>query len=140
MTDSTSRRSGKPATGTAWAVGASTFAACLMLMVGIFQAVEGLAAIVNGTDFLIKGPTYVFTFNASTWGWIHLILGVIIAVAGAAILTGNIVARSVGIGLAVLSAIANFLWLPYYPIWALVIIALNVFIIWGLAKADLGRD
>jgi hypothetical protein len=140
MTDSQSPRSAKPATGSAWAVGASTFAACLMLMVGVFQAVEGLVAIVNGTDFLIKGPTYVFTFNASTWGWIHLILGVIIAVAGAAILTGNIVARSVGIVLAVLSAIANFLWLPYYPIWAIVIIALNVFIIWGLAKADLGRD
>jgi hypothetical protein len=140
MTDSTSRRTAKPAPGSAWAVGASTFAACLMLMVGVFQAVEGLVAIVNGTDFLIKGPNYVFTFNASTWGWIHLILGVIIAVAGAAILTGNIVARSVGVGLAVLSAIANFLWLPYYPIWALVVIALNVFVIWGLVKADLGRD
>jgi hypothetical protein len=135
-----SSRSAKPAPGSAWAVGASTFAACIMLMVGIFQAVEGLVAIVNGTDFLIKGPNYVFTFNASTWGWIHLILGVIIAVAGGAILSGNIVARSVGIALAVLSAIANFLWLPYYPIWALVIIALNVFVIWGLAKADLGRD
>jgi hypothetical protein len=140
MTDSSTRRSGKPAAGSAWAVGASTFAACLMLLVGIFQAVEGLVAIINGTDFLIKGPTYVFTFNASTWGWIHLILGILIAVAGGFILTGNIVARSVGIALAVLSAIANFLWLPYYPIWALVVIALNIFVIWGLAKADLGRD
>jgi hypothetical protein len=109
-----------------------------MLMAGIFQAVQGIAALVNGTDFLIRGANYVFTFNASTWGWIHLILGILIAVAGGFILTGNMAARSAGIALAVLSAIANFLWLPYYPIWAIIIIALDVFIIWGLAKADLG--
>ncbi|HET8989379.1 MAG TPA: hypothetical protein VFN43_12765 [Humibacillus sp.] len=146
MNDSTSRRSArpapgpaKPAPGSAWAVGASTFAACVMLIAGIFQAVEGLAALINGTDFLVAGAKYVFTFNASTWGWIHLILGILIAVAGAAILTGNIVARSLGIGLAVLSAIANFLWLPYYPIWAILVIALNILVIWGLAKADLGK-
>jgi hypothetical protein len=140
MSNAASRRSGKPAPGTAWAVGASTFAACIMLMAGVFQAVEGLVALVNGTNFLVKGEQYVFTFNVTTWGWIHLILGIGIAVAGAGVLTGNIVARSIGVALAVLSALANFMWLPYYPIWSIIVIALNVLVIWGLAKADLGRD
>ena len=139
MTSSSSRRTAQPSTSSLWAAGASTFAACIMLMAGIFQAVQGLAALVNGTDFLVRTENYVFTFNATTWGWIHLILGILVAVAGGFILTGNIVARSLGIALAVFSAIANFLWLPYYPIWAIVIIALNVLIIWGLAKADLGE-
>jgi hypothetical protein len=139
MTSSTPRRSAQPSTSSLWAAGTSTFAACIMLMAGVFQAVQGLAALVNGTDFLVRTENYVFTFNATTWGWIHLILGILIAVAGGFILTGNIVARSLGIALAVFSAIANFLWLPYYPIWAIVIIALNVLIIWALAKANLGE-
>ena len=140
MTSSSPRRSAHPSTSSLWAAGTSTFAACIMLMAGVFQAIQGIAALVNGTDFLIRTENYVFTFNASVWGWIHLILGILIAAAGGFILTGNVAARAAGIALAVLSAIANFLWLPYYPIWAIIIIALNVFIIWGLAKADLGRD
>ena len=139
MTSATSRPSSSTPSGSPWAVGASTFAACIMLMAGVFQAIQGIAALVNGTDFLIRTENYVFTFNASVWGWIHLILGILIAAAGGFILTGNVAARAAGIALAVLSAIANFLWLPYYPIWAIIIIALNVFIIWGLAKADLGK-
>ena len=139
MTSATSRPSSSTSSGSPWAVGASTFAACIMLMAGVFQAIQGIAALVNGTDFLIRTENYVFTFNASVWGWIHLILGILIAAAGGFILTGNVAARAAGIALAVLSAIANFLWLPYYPIWAIIIIALNVFIIWGLAKADLGK-
>ena len=139
MTTSSPRRSAQPTTSSLWAAGTSTFAACIMLMAGVFQAIQGIAALVNGTDFLIRTENYVFTFNASVWGWIHLILGILIAAAGGFILTGNVAARAAGIALAVLSAIANFLWLPYYPIWAIIIIALNVFIIWGLAKADLGK-
>jgi hypothetical protein len=139
MTSATSRPSSSTRSGTPWAVGASTFAACIMLMAGVFQAIQGIAALVNGTDFLNRTENYVVTFTASVWGWIHLILGILIAAAGGFILTGNVAARAAGIALAVLSAIANFLWLPYYPIWAIIIIALNVFIIWGLAKADLGK-
>ena len=68
-------RSTTRGTGTMWAAGASTFAASLMLLAGVFQAVEGIAALVNGTDFLVRSRHYVFVFNATTWGWIHLILG-----------------------------------------------------------------
>lgn len=134
-----STRSTRPtgSTGSMWAAGASTFAGALMLVAGTFQFFQGLTALINGNDFLIRTQNYVFTFNATTWGWIHLLLGLGIAVAGAFIFRGNAAARGVGIGLAIISAIANFMWLPYYPLWALTIIALDIFVIWGLSKVSL---
>jgi hypothetical protein len=66
-------------------------------------------------------------------GWIHMILGVIVALAGFGLLAGRTWARAVGITLAVLSAIANFMFIPYHPFWALLVIALDVFVIWALA-------
>ena len=123
-----------------WAQGASIFAGSMMVMVGVLQFFEGLIALVNGNDFLVNTPRYVFQFDATTWGWTHLVLGILVAAAGAFIFTGNPVARGVGIVLVGLSAVANFLWVPYYPIWALVILAVDVFVIWGLASSRLGED
>ena len=133
-TGAPARRAGSP-----WAAGASTFGATIMIVVGIFQFAEGLIAVINGTDFLIRTSNYVFTFNASTWGWFHMIVGLGAAVAGGFIFTGNVFARSVGIALAGVSAIANFMWLPHYPIWAILIIALDVFVIWALCTVNLGK-
>jgi hypothetical protein len=123
-----------------WATSASIFAGSMMFMAGILQCVQGLVALVNGTDFLIRIPNYLFQFDASTWGWTHLTLGIGLAAAGAFVFTGNPAARGVGIFLAGLSAVVNFLWLPYYPIWSLVVIPLDVVVIWGLASSNLGDD
>jgi hypothetical protein len=114
------------------AVGAIMFAAIMMIMVGCFQFFEGLVAIFNDT-FYVATRNYVFQFDATTRGWIHLILGLVVAVAGWGLLSGRTWARVVAITVAVLSAIANFLWLPWYPFWALTIIALDVFVIWAVA-------
>jgi hypothetical protein len=103
-----------------------------MIMAGIFQALDGLVALFNDT-FYVTTREYVFQFDVTAWGWIHLILGVVVALAGWGLLSGRTWARVVGITVAVLSAIANFLWLPYYPFWALLIIALDVFVIWAIA-------
>ncbi|GAA2467445.1 DUF7144 family membrane protein [Terrabacter carboxydivorans] len=121
------------------AAGASTFAATVMLVAGLFQFAEGLVTLVDGPTFLVSTLSYVFTFNATAWGWFHMVIGLGAAVAGAFIFTGNLVARSVGIALAVLSALANFLWLPAYPIWAVVVIGLDVVVIWALSTVDLGE-
>jgi hypothetical protein len=121
-----------------WARGASVFAGSLMLVAGILQLFEGLTALFYGDNFLVRTPTYLFSLSPTAWGWTHLVLGILIAGAGVAIFTGNPVARGLGILLAGLSAIANFLWLPHYPLWASVVLALDVFIIWGLAKSNLG--
>jgi hypothetical protein len=115
-----------------WAVGFVLFAAIMMIMVGVFDALQGLIAIFQN-EFYAATRNYLFKFDATTWGWIHLIVGVLIAFAGWGLLSGRTWARVVGITLAVISAITNFLWIPYYPFWAILIITLDVFVIWALA-------
>ena len=119
------------------AVGFILFAAIMMIMAGVFQAIAGLVAILEN-EFYVATRNYLFKFDATTWGWIHLIVGLIVVFAGWGLLSGRTWARVVGITLAVLSAIANFLFIPYYPFWALTIITLDVFVIWALAAH--GRD
>jgi hypothetical protein len=115
-----------------WAVGFILFAALMMIMVGFFQFFTGLVALFEN-EFYVTTRNYIFQFDATTWGWIHLVWGVIVALAGFGLMAGQTWARVVGIFLALLSAIANFLFIPYYPFWALTIIALDVFVIWALA-------
>jgi hypothetical protein len=113
-----------------WA-GTTLFAALLMIMVGVFQALQGLIAIFEN-DFYVATRNYLFQFDATTWGWIHLVVGLIVAFAGWGLLSGQTWARIVGITLAAFSATANFLFIPYYPVWSLLIIAVDVFVIWAL--------
>src|ERR671910_3210150 len=115
-----------------WAVGFILFAAIMMIMVGVFQAFQGLVAIFEN-EFYVATRNYLFQFDATTWGWIHLLLGLLVAFAGYGLLSGRTWARVVGITVAVLSAIAAFLWIPYYPFWSLLIITLDVFVIWAIA-------
>ena len=103
----------------------------MMLMTGAFQALAGLVAIFEN-EFYVSTRNYLFQFDATSWGWIHLVVGLIVAFAGWGLLSGRTWARVVAITLAVFSATANFLFLPYYPFWALTVIALDVFIIWAL--------
>jgi hypothetical protein len=114
-----------------WA-GTTLFAALLMIMVGVFQALQGLIAIFEN-EFYVATRNYLFQFDATTWGWIHLVVGLVVAFAGWGLLSGRTWARATAIALAVLSAIANFLFIPYYPFWSLLIIALDVFVIWAIA-------
>lgn len=126
-------------TRTLVAAGASTFGATILLVAGLSHFVEGLVVLLNGPEFLVKATNYVFTFNATGWGWFHMIVGASAAVAGAFIFTGNLLARSAGIAISVISALSNFLFLPQYPVWATIIIALDVLVIWGLTSVDLGE-
>jgi hypothetical protein len=114
------------------AAGAILFAGIMMIVVGIWEALEGLIAIFEN-DFYVATRRYLFQFDVTAWGWIHVILGLVLASAGYGLLTGRTWARVVAITLAALSAIANFLWLPYYPLWALLIISVDVFVIWAVA-------
>jgi hypothetical protein len=116
-----------------WAKGLGAFAGAVMILVGFFHAFSGLAAIFEN-DFFVIRANYAFDVDISAWGWIHLILGVIVAFAGISIFTGATWARVVGVVLALLSAFANFLFIPYYPVWAVLIIALDIAIIWALVN------
>ena len=126
------RSAGRAEEASGWAVGFILFAAIMMIMAGCFQAFTGLVAIFEN-EFYVATRNYLFQFDATTWGWIHLVLGVIVAFAGWGLLSGRTWARVVAITLAVLSAIANFLFIPYYPFWSLLIIAVDVFVIWAIA-------
>jgi hypothetical protein len=123
------RRSEEPS-GTA--VGFILFAAIMMIMVGVFQAIQGLVGIFEN-EFYVTTRNYLFKFDATTWGWTHLILGLVVAFAGWGLFSGRTWARTVAIILAVLSALANFLFIPYYPFWSLLLITLNIFVIWAVA-------
>ena len=114
-----------------WAVGLSLFAGILMIIGGVFNAMEGIVALVRN-EIYVATPRYLFAFDLTTWGWIQLILGIVVAIAGFGVITGQLWGRVVGIALAALSMLANFAFIPYYPLWSLSIIALNVFVIWAL--------
>jgi hypothetical protein len=125
-------RADRAAETSGWAVGFILFAAIMMIMGGVFQAIEGLIAIFQN-QFYVATREYLFQFDATAWGWIHLVLGIIVALAGWGLLSGRTWARVVAITMAVLSAIANFLWLPYYPFWAIIVLTLDVLVIWAVA-------
>lgn len=118
-----------------WAVGGAIFAGVLMIMVGVFQVIAGISAI-STDDVFVKSENYVFDLDVSTWGWIHLILGIVVIFAGWAVIAGRIWGGMVAIVLATLVAIANFFWIPYYPFWSILTIALAVWVIWALTRPD----
>lgn len=114
-----------------WAVGFVLFAGVLLITVGIFQAITGFAAILDD-KFYVVAPHYTYEVDVTSWGWIHLLLGIMVGAAGFGVIAGQLWARIVGITAAVLSAVANFFFIPYYPFWSMLIIALDVFVIWAL--------
>ncbi|WP_280241315.1 DUF7144 family membrane protein [Nocardia abscessus] len=117
--------------GQAVAAGTSIGAAILLMAVGILSILEGISAIAKD-EVLVATPGYTYQFNTTSWGWIHLILGILLVIAAAGLMSGAMWARVIAVFLAALSILANFLWLPYYPWWSIVVIALNVVVIWAV--------
>jgi succinate-acetate transporter protein len=115
----------------AWATGWTAAAAVLMIFGGIMAVFAGIAAIAED-DVFIATPNFGYEFSLTGWGWLHLILGIVVALAGFALLSGAVWARAVGIVLAGLSMVANFAWLPYAPVWSIVLIVVDGFVIWAL--------
>ena len=120
-----------------WAVGFTVFAAVVMMMNGIFNFFQGLAAVIED-DFFLLTRNYAFDLDVTTWGWVHIVTGVIVATAGFFLFSGALWARLVAIAVCVLSSIVNFFYIPYYPVWSILIIVLNIGVIWALTFH--GRD
>ena len=116
-----------------WAIGGLAFAASVMLMVGIFQVIAGLVAIFDD-EFYVVTRNYTFDLDTSAWGWVHLIIGLLVAFTGWSLFAQKTWAGVAAIVLAMLSAIANFFFIPYYPFWSLLVIALDVWVIWALTR------
>lgn len=117
--------------GKGWAMGLTVFAGALMVIAGVWHALVGIAALFND-EVYVATPQYIYAFDLTAWGWTFLLLGVLVAAAGVGVFSGKVWARTVGVVLAGLSLVANFLFIPYYPIWALLVIALDAAVIWAL--------
>ncbi len=114
-----------------YASGWTIFAGVMLISAGLMAVFQGAAAI-HRDRVLIVTRSYVYSMNTEGWGWLHLILGVVIIVTGVAVFSGAAWARIVGVVVAAFGMLANFVWLPYYPLWALVLIALDALVIWAL--------
>jgi hypothetical protein len=113
------------------AYGFTMFAGVLLTVVAVFQIMDGIVAIAKDTVF-VGGLNYTWEFNIQTWGWIHLLIGLIGLATGIGILMGQTWGYLVGVAIAGLSALTNFMFMPYYPFWSLAVIALDVLVIWAL--------
>ncbi|MFZ4298558.1 DUF7144 family membrane protein [Streptomyces cinereoruber] len=125
----------KQSTAGAWASGGTLFAGVLMLVTGFMDIFQGIAGIAED-DVYTRIGDYVFKFDLTTWGWIHLILGVVLVIAGYGILKGAEWGRVAGITLASLNILFHFLSLPYQPWWSLFSMAVSIFVIWALATDE----
>lgn len=107
------------------------FAGVMLVLTGGFDVLHGIAAI-GEPDFYAAGSDYTFRFSVTAWGWIHLVLGILTIAVGVALLRGADWARVVGIVLAVLGALSNFLSIPAYPWWSMITIGIYVLVIWSI--------
>ncbi|MFF8860765.1 MULTISPECIES: DUF7144 family membrane protein [unclassified Streptomyces] len=114
-----------------WAGGLTAFAGVMLMIAGLLSVFRGIMAIAQDNVF-VTTPNYVFKFDLTSWGWIHLVLGVIAVAVSVGLFGPATWARVAGVAIAGLVIIANFLSLPYYPVWSVVMIAMSGFIIWAL--------
>jgi hypothetical protein len=136
MTDASHR--GSPATDesyeggpTAWA-GWVVFGGVMLIMMGIFEAVEGLVAVFHDGFYLVRPSGLVVSVDYTTWGWTHIIIGVVAILTGVGLLAGNMAARVVGVGIAFLSALVNLAFVSAYPVWSVILITLDVIVIYAI--------
>ncbi|MCD2469121.1 MULTISPECIES: hypothetical protein [unclassified Streptomyces] len=115
----------------AWAGGLTVFAAVMLGITGLVGIFRGIMAIAEDEVF-VNTPNYVFKFDLTSWGWIHLILGIIAVLVSFGLYRTATWARVAGVGIAALVIIANFLSLPYYPAWSILMVAMSGFVIWAL--------
>jgi hypothetical protein len=116
---------------TGW-VGWIAFASVIMVLLGVFHVLQGLVAIFNDEYYLVGKSGLTIHVDFTTWGWIHVIGGVIVAAAGVALFTGKVWARTVGVLVACVSAVVNVGFLSAYPIWSAIMIGVDVLVIWAL--------
>ncbi|GGX57598.1 DUF7144 family membrane protein [Streptomyces fructofermentans] len=120
-----------------WATGLMAFGAVILMIAGVLDIFRGISAIAED-DIFVTTENYVFQFDLTAWGWVHLALGVVAVIVSLGLFQGAMWARVSGVVIAGLIIIANFLSLPYYPVWSVVMIAASGFVIWALCVAGRG--
>jgi hypothetical protein len=119
------------------AVGVTITAAIILMIGGVLHAMEGVVGLATN-EFYVSTQNWIFKFDVTTWGWIHILVGIIAVLAGIGLFSGAVWARTLGVIVAAVSILVSFAWLPYYPVWAVVVIVFDFFVIWALTEH--GRD
>lgn len=107
------------------------FAGVMMIIGGLLNAFYGLVAVVND-EWVVWTNRSAMYLDMTQWGWVHIILGLVIVLAGFGVFTGNVLARTLGVVIAAISLMANFFFIPAYPIWAITVIVIDLLVIWAL--------
>ncbi|MBF6331487.1 DUF7144 family membrane protein [Nocardia transvalensis] len=114
------------------AAGVSIAAAVLLMTVGVLSILEGISAVADD-DLLVLGSDYIYKLNTTGWGWIHIVLGILMIASAIGLLIGATWGRVAAMVFVAVSIVGNFLWLPYYPAWSILVIVLDVVVIWAIA-------
>jgi hypothetical protein len=134
MSDTRSSRSDVTAAGpepTAW-VGWVAFACSMMVLLGIFQVIQGFVAIFDDGFYHVTESGLVVNVDYTAWGWTHLLLGLLIVAAGVGLLSGNVVARTVAVILAGISAVLNLAFIEANPVWSIIVITVDILVIYAV--------
>ncbi|MFF9315435.1 hypothetical protein ACF1BS_31590 [Streptomyces sp. NPDC014748] len=115
---------------------AALFAGAALMLSGPLSILLGVTGIAQ--DTLFSPPGYVYRFDLTSWGWLHLAIGLALVVDGMGILAGKSWGRGAGIAVAGVSLITQFMFIPYYPVWSIVVMVLDLVIVWALARGAAG--
>ncbi|GAB2984256.1 hypothetical protein LWP59_18035 [Amycolatopsis acidiphila] len=132
--DRTAARTKRVSAWTGWVA----FGGVMLILLGLFHAVQGVVAVYDRGYYLVRPSGLVVAVDYSVWGWVHIGLGVVAVLAGIGVLTGNAAARVAAIVIAGVSAVVNLGFVAAYPVWSMVVIALDVIVIYAIVAH--GRD
>jgi hypothetical protein len=113
-------------------VGWLVFAGIMLMIVGSFHLIDGLVALFKDEVYLVRPDGLVVNVDYTAWGWVHLLFGILLVAAGAAVFSGRVWGRTIGVIAAALSALVNFAFIPAYPVWSMLIITIDVIVIYAL--------
>ena len=113
------------------ALGITAAAGLILMLVGVFGMIQGIVGLLDN-DLYVVTNKWLFELDATAWGWGHILIGLVALCAGVGLFFGRFWARTIAIFVAAFSILANFAWLPYYPIWALLVIGFDLFVIWAV--------
>lgn len=118
-----------------FAAGTTFAAAVLLLTSAIVTVLQGIAA-VAGDELLVVGYSYTYQFDLTAWGWVHIVVALVLAGVAVGLFSGAVWARAGAVVVVMVSIVVNFLWLPYYPLWSILIIALDIVVVWAVVTWD----
>jgi len=116
---------------TGWA-GWVVFGGVMLIMMGAFQVTMGLVALFNDGFYAVRSDGLVVNVDYNTWGWIHIIIGLVGVLVGVGLMAGNTAARIAGVVIAFLSALANLAFTSAYPVWSVLVIVLDIIVIYAI--------